>query len=380
MGTPHRWHPGTDRLRGRWTLSTPLLPDEIASSWLVRLAFVQGVDVLSLTGDLWPGWRCWTQDLDRGASEEHRRTLESASGLPADAFRAATIGSVIGCVADLDGRPRGRWPWTTTVGSRNTRRHGGLQFCPACLAEDAVPYYRLHWGLAWHAVCEDHAAVLLDRCPACQAPLEPHRLEVRDGSPVLCATCKRDLRAARGDLVATADPAVIAFQRAADAVMREGSAHVLGQSVTARQWFALAAFFATFLRRSDYHGGGPVRRVLEALDVSPPELDRMSRSVELESLRSGDRHALFARLGPMLSFDRDTLASALAAAAITRQALCPKGTVLPDALEDVVRTLPERVVLQRKRTVPRANGGPRSRRAVETMMAALERRLARRAR
>lgn len=379
MGTPHRWHPGTDRLRGRWPLSTPLLPDEIASSWLVRLAFVQGLDVLSLTGDLWPGWRCWTQDLDRGASEAHRRTLETASGLPTDAFRSATIGSVIERVADLDGRARGRWPWTTTVGSRNTRRHGGLQFCPACLAEDAVPYYRLHWRLAWHAVCEEHASVLLDRCPACRAPLEPHRLEVRDGSHVLCATCKRDLRAASGDLAATADPAAIAFQRAADAVVREGGAPVLGQSVTARQWFALAAFFATFLRRSDYHGGGPVRRVLEELEISPPELDRASRSVELESLRSGDRHVLFARLGLLFSLDHDAFASALATAAITRQALCPKGTVLPDALEDVARTLPGRT-RQRKRPTAPVNRGPRSRRAVEMMMATLERRLARRAR
>jgi len=49
--------------------------------------------------------------------------------------------------------------------------------------------------------------VLLDRCPTCQAPLEPHRLDVRDGSHVLCDTCKRDLRAASGDLAATADPA-----------------------------------------------------------------------------------------------------------------------------------------------------------------------------
>ena len=52
MSMSHRWHPGTDQLRGRWTLSAPHLPDEIASSWLVRLVFVQGLDVLSLTGDL----------------------------------------------------------------------------------------------------------------------------------------------------------------------------------------------------------------------------------------------------------------------------------------------------------------------------------------
>jgi len=36
----------------------------------------------------------------------------------------------------------------------------------------------------------------------------------------------------------------------------------------------------------------------------------------------------------MLSLDRDTLASALVTAAITRQALCPEGTTLPDALVD----------------------------------------------
>jgi len=377
MGTTHRWHPGTDRLRGQWTLSTPLLPDELASSWLVRLAFTQGCNVLSLTGELWPGWRCWTQDLDRGVEDSRIKTLEDVSGLPADAFRAATLGSVVGRLTDTTSRARTRWPWTTTLGSRNTRRHGGLQFCPSCLADDAVPYYRLHWRLAWHAACDRHALVLLDRCPDCQAPLEPHRLEIQDGSYTLCASCKGDLRSASSD---AAEPSVLTFQQMADNAVREGSATVFGQTVTTPEWFALAAFFATFLRRADYPGDGPVRRVLEALDMPAPHIARGDRSIDLESLRSANRHALFAGLGAVLANDRHTLASALVDAAITRQAFCPKGQTLPNTLESLVQPLPERVVTRRKSPKRQAVDGPRSRRAVETMMATLERRLARRAR
>ena len=374
MGTPHRWHPGTGRLRGRWTLSTPLLPDEIASSWLVRLARVQGCDVLALTGELWPDWRCWTQDLDRGVSAPRIGALASATGIDADAFHAATLGPVIERVAEIDGRARTRWPWTTTLGSRNTRRHGGLQCCPACLADDVVPYYRLGWRLAWHSLCDVHGLVLLDRCPACRSPLEPHRLEIRDASNTLCATCSEDLRSGT---TCEAAPAGLDFQRMADAAAREGTARAFSRVATSRDWFALAAFLATFLRRSSYVGGGPLRRVLAGLEMSAPTLALTERGVDLESLRSANRHALFAALGPLLDVERDALVVALADARITRQALCPQGTTLPSVLEDIIKALPERTVPGRSAPTKKTSG-PRSRRAVETMMGALERRLARR--
>ena len=375
MGTSYRWHPGTDRLTGRWALTTALQPDELMSSWLVRLAHRQGCDVLSLTGNLWPGWRCWTQDLDRGMSDEHIRPLSVTTGLSAQACRAATLGSIIERVADISSRTRTRWPWTTTLGSRNTRRRGGLQFCPGCLVDDAVPHYRLHWRLVWHTACDRHGCALLDRCPGCQAPLEPHRVDIRTGSFTSCARCGLDLRAAPTEAV---DPATLAFQAAADRAVQDGLAKAFGHPIPAPDWFALSAFLTTFLRRSSYESGGPLRRVLDVLEIDSPSLGRADRGVDLESLRVDNRHALFTALGSLLELDPDALASALCTAAITRQALCPKGQALPGILDSMASALPERTVPERKRTTRVTQpSGPRSRRAVETMMATLERRIAR---
>jgi glyoxylate carboligase len=64
------------------------------------------------------------------------------------------------------------------------------------LVDDAVPYYRLQWRFAWHTGCEKHRCTLLDRCYACNSPVEPHRLFAEDQQISLCATCRADFRAA----------------------------------------------------------------------------------------------------------------------------------------------------------------------------------------
>src|SRR5699024_7518501 len=86
------------------------------------------------------------------------------------------------------------WPWLLALGTRNRARHGGQQFCPLCLAQDPTPYFRRAWRLAWHVGCSIHEVLLNDACPACQAPIEPHRLTAEDKYLAQCSRCKLDWR------------------------------------------------------------------------------------------------------------------------------------------------------------------------------------------
>ncbi|WP_369124446.1 TniQ family protein, partial [Undibacterium sp. CCC2.1] len=54
----------------------------------------------------------------------------------------------------------------------------GLQFCPTCLAEDSVPYFRRRWRVAFYTVCNEHKTMLLDRCPKCGSSVAAHRLDI----------------------------------------------------------------------------------------------------------------------------------------------------------------------------------------------------------
>lgn len=177
-----------------WTLRVSLLADESLSSWLARAALIQGCDPLVLTGAVWPGWRIWAQDVDRDISLTRLNPLVRASGIPAAEFQQAALRSVC---EQISGHPlpeHRMWPWLLALGTRNRSRRGGQQCCPLCLAQDTEPYFRRVWRLAWHVRCTLHSVPLIDACPACQAPIEPHRLVAEDRHLGQCSRCKCDWR------------------------------------------------------------------------------------------------------------------------------------------------------------------------------------------
>ena len=65
-----------------------------------------------------------------------------------------------------------------------------MAMCWACLAADDEPFIRTEWMIGWTAVCAKHRAILVPRCPACDAALSlpglNMRREVRIGQ---CGRC-----------------------------------------------------------------------------------------------------------------------------------------------------------------------------------------------
>jgi hypothetical protein len=94
----------------------------------------------------------------------------------------------------------------------------GLQFCPACLAEDEIPYFRKRWRVAFNTVCTKHGTMLCDRCPECGTAIAFHRLDMAGpqsleiGTVSYCHSCGFDLRAA-----STEEP--ISYDRQASALL-----------------------------------------------------------------------------------------------------------------------------------------------------------------
>lgn len=72
------------------------------------------------------------------------------------------------------------------------RTHYGLMFCPKCLAEDKVPYYRKKWRYYFYNACSKHKIFLTDRCWVCYEKIKlakmSHLKEV-----CFCSKCERDL-------------------------------------------------------------------------------------------------------------------------------------------------------------------------------------------
>ena len=325
-------------MTSQWAVRVPLLPDEIISSWLVRAALTQGCDPLVLTDCVWPKWRIWTRDADRFSNHERIKQLCAASGITNESLSAATLSPVASQIAGGSLPEKAVWPWMLTLGARNTKRRSGLQYCPSCLAEDASPYYRLHWRFAWHVVCEKHGCTLHDRCHVCDAPVEPHRLLAEDQQISVCATCKADLRNAD---TKPCETNALTFQCLADHVVLQRQGLYQGQVIDTNKWFELASYFASLIRRASRSKNEVLADFLHLVGVKLPENFPVIIGAGIEMLRTHNRQSLLGSLYPMMQAGSEQFKHALLESDIALQTLCEKGETVPELLVEMTSALPE---------------------------------------
>jgi len=371
MVATYAWHPGSNSVNAQWAVTVPLMPDEMISSWLVRAALTQGCDPLVLTGELWPKWRIWTVDADRFFADERIKHLSRVSGIPMEALRAATLCSVANRIFGGTLPDKMMWPWMLALGARNTKRRSGLQYCSACLAEDAKPYFRLQWRFAWHTGCERHNSLLLDRCHACNAPIEPHRLLAKDRNISICATCKADFRDAS---IRSWSTEASLFQSMADHVVRQNQGMFQGHAVVAAEWFELACFFARLLRRANHGGIEALQEFIERLGGKLPGSLPVASELRIELLQTQERQKLIESIYPFMISNREQFEKALVESSLTLQGFCEKGDALPQTLQWVTSYLPDKPRVRIPKPV-RELTAPRPRHEVMRMMARLQRRL-----
>lgn len=196
---------GRDLTGKLWPVHLKPKPDELLSSWLVRLSMAHGQKLHTFCSIAWPGKPIWNRDIDKSADAEITNTLSYKTATPIKKVGATTLAAYQGVLYEKHNH-FGPTAWIMPVGIyHRTRVQFGLQYCPRCLAEDKEPYFRRKWRLAFVVVCERHCKLLHDRCPHCEAPINFHRDELGNfrkfapTSMVGCYACGYDLRTSRGD-------------------------------------------------------------------------------------------------------------------------------------------------------------------------------------
>lgn len=150
-------------------------PDELLSSWLVRLAWLNAEKLHTFRRRLWrqPG-SPWGLNLDACLSDTvlqriaamTLRSTQSLSNHLLTAYSGALFAGVdTKNLADsvLALRHRG----TNVLGY-------AVQLCPECMREGPEPYFRRHWKVAYLVVCRRHRRLLLDACPNCGRQIAYH--------------------------------------------------------------------------------------------------------------------------------------------------------------------------------------------------------------
>lgn len=273
-----------------WPVHPHPLPDELLSSWLIRLAHGNGLKVQSFYG----GWlgrsiALWNRDIDRLAPPDLIETLSASTGIDSATLASHSIRSLAGIISE-DVPVGGHTDWLMPLQVYHRTRNGfGLMFCRSCLRQDREPYFRRRWRLACITCCTLHGQLLLDRCTNCQSPVQPHRADMvrRRGladqvAMTRCAHCSVDLR--RGALPPDAPSRLIKFQRRLEGALQRGHIEFAGYSA-----LHSVLFFAGL--RAVAKGLLALRKEAGGVKVT---------SAGLESLALADRVRLFIDLAEVL--------------------------------------------------------------------------------
>lgn len=261
--------------------------DELLSSWLTRVALHSGCDPLTLTGTIWPKWRVWTVDADRGLTPSRATHAAVWFGCEPEAVHATTLRDLMDSLAGLTARTRSVVPWVIALGSRNRQHYAGLPCCPQCLASDPEPFFRRAWRLAFVVGCEVHGTRLIDRCPHCHALVAPHLCISKLQNLARCASCGQDMRRY---VPPCAEEDALDFQRRAMAVLAAGEGLWGPCAISSLDWFRRMRGMLV-----------PSRCTVLRADMQEPALRPNDLLLEMQPPR--EREARLCRLAAMLRTD-----------------------------------------------------------------------------
>lgn len=206
-----------------------LFPDELLSSWFVRLARANALKVQELL-TLISGTRrsLMGRDLDALIDPSFADTLARLSGVPATVLSAKTFDAQRTDLTAIEQPKSGTRRWILPMASRDRRPTGAwLQLCVACLRDDPTPYIRQRWRYAFVTTCAVHGTVLITSCPHCGAPFDftAHDIGIPRAERIVsvseCSGCRRDVRGA--SLVPEkASREVIRYEQALCAALQRG--------------------------------------------------------------------------------------------------------------------------------------------------------------
>lgn len=165
--------------------------DELLSSWLVRVARAHLTQTTSFTNMHFKEYKAniiWQRDLDIWCPDELITRLSYKSGYAEDVIFNMTLRSLEGIVAKhITGKSN--TPNIRALGNYcHIKTKGGLQFCPLCLKEDDIPYFRKVWRLKEYSICKKHHIALFGRCKKCLTPLTISR-NYQDKDFTFCYKC-----------------------------------------------------------------------------------------------------------------------------------------------------------------------------------------------
>jgi hypothetical protein len=157
-----------------WPVHPCRLPDELLSSWLIRIAQAHGLKLHTFTHRAFPGYSIWNRDIDKTAADGLIKIISQRTGRTFSEVYQSTLKSLEGYLFET--LISGNTKWLLPIGVyHRKRKRNGIAACPLCLVEDTTPYFRRLWRIGFTVVCTKHSVWMIDECPVCKSPISFHR-------------------------------------------------------------------------------------------------------------------------------------------------------------------------------------------------------------
>ncbi|MFW2516364.1 TniQ family protein [Aliarcobacter butzleri] len=168
------------------------LEDELLSSWLTRVA-IEHRRQLPIFLTLFvkkEGNQISRIDIDFLYDEKLFESLSNKSNLTKEDIFKMSLRSEEGYIFSCNNC---LYPPLQIRKLTDKRTHNGLMYCPKCLDEDKIPYFRKKWRYQFYNACPKHKVFLTDRCWRCYEKINfakiKHFKEI-----CICHKCEKDFR------------------------------------------------------------------------------------------------------------------------------------------------------------------------------------------
>ena len=278
-----------------WPIRYKPFPDELLSSWLMRIAHGHGLKVQTFCNLIFGNrYQVWNRDVDRLGPPWLMDALVQCTGVAPDIAYGTTLRAYEGQLYRRF-RTSGALQWIQTLQMYHRKRKGyGIQFCPKCLREGEQVYYRRIWRVSFYTMCAQHRCTLLDRCPDCGAGISFHRTDVGQyqldelaGVLVKCHQCGSDLSQAEASPALVYDDASFAFHMELCTGLYRGHPQDPYLLAVLHHLSMLLLAEHPRLRLQAY--------ICKLLDVTPIQIPQ--RRTSIESLPLVERHYLMLLIG-----------------------------------------------------------------------------------
>ena len=187
-----------------WAERSSPFEDELLSSWMSRTAIANLITISEILSDL--GFHPYKLDLDLNWNQELIELFVKKTGVSEEKLHEMSLIEVKNAIDNIYKKKNTALKvikrlWIT---SWQTQNKNGLRYCPLCLQEDKVPYFRKEWRLNYITFCSTYNCFLENKCPVCKSPIALYRIKW-DSSLRNCYKCGADLSKTKVIPILTSD-------------------------------------------------------------------------------------------------------------------------------------------------------------------------------